>query len=186
MTSTVKETPINLFIKQTDIDNNVLNKDDSSTAYIIYQNNVIQGKYHKLISEYNELVNEKDMLEEDNDRLEKAKTCLQGHVKNEFIKANCYKELLTNTTEILNEQMKMFLVCNLLSIFYMIIPFMNLEHHYSLTLLMTIISIHSYVIIKTYNKITTLKSEDKIKKIEDEITEIEKSSTLIEELVDNF
>ena len=26
---------------------------------IIYQNNIIQGKYHKLISEFNELKNEK-------------------------------------------------------------------------------------------------------------------------------
>jgi hypothetical protein len=186
MTSTVKETPINLFIKQTDIENNVLNKDDSSTAYIIYQNNVIQGKYHKLISEYNELKNEKDMLEEDNDRLEKSKTCLQGHVKNEFIKANCYKELLTNTNEILNEQMKMFLVCNVLSILYMIIPFLNLSYHYSLGFLITTVTIHSSIIMKGYNRIIQLKKDDEIKKTEDEIMEIEKSSKLIEELVDNF
>tara|TARA_B110000037_G_scaffold57559_1_gene70194 strand:+ start:6917 stop:7477 length:561 start_codon:yes stop_codon:yes gene_type:complete len=186
MTSNVKETPINLFIKQTDIDNNVLNKDDSSTAYIIYQNNIIQGKYHKLISEFNELRNEKDTLEEDNDRLEKTKTCLQGHVKNEFIKATCYKDLLTNTSEILNEQMKMFLVCNLMSIFYMIIPFMNFTINYSLAMILTIVSIHSSIIINTYNKINLLKTDEKIQKTEQDIDEIEKSSILIEELVDNF
>lgn len=186
MTSTVKETPVNLFIKQTDIDNNVLNKDDSSTAYIIYQNNIIQGKYHKLISEFNELKNEKDTLEEDNDRLEKAKSCLQGHVKNEFVKATCYKDLLTNTTEIVNIQMKMFLVCNLISIFYMIIPFINFTINYSLVMILTIVSIHSSIIINTYNKINALKTDDKIQKTEQDIDEIEKSSLLIEELVDNF
>jgi len=186
MASTVKETPVNLFIKQSDIDNNVLNKDDSSTAYIIYQNNIIQGKYHKLISEYNELKNEKDTLEEDNDRLEKAKTCLQGHVKNEFVKSICYKDLLTNNTEILREQMNMFLVCNLISILYMIMPFLNLSHHYSLAFLLTTVTMHSSVIMKGYERIIELKKDEKIKKIEDEIMEIEKSSKLIEELVDNF
>lgn len=186
MSSAVKETPVNLFIKQSDIDDNVLNKDDSSTAYIIYQNNIIQGKYHKLISEYNELKNEKDTLEEDNDRLEKSKTCLQGHVKNEFIKATCYKELLTNTTEMLSEQMKMFLICNLVSILYMIVPFMNLSHHYSLVLILTIVTVHTSIIMKGYEKMVEMKKDEKIKKIEDEITEIEKSSKLIEELVDNF
>ena len=186
MSSTIKETPLNLFIKQSDIDNNVLNKDDSSTAYIIYQNNIIQGKYHKLINEYNELKNEKDNLEEDNDRLEKTKTCLQGHVKNEFIKATCYKNILTNTTEILNEHMKVFLVCTLVSTFYMIIPFMNLSRHYSFAFLLTIVTMHSSLLMKGYDRIIKLKKDEKIKKIEDEIMEIEKSSKLIEELIDNF
>lgn len=186
MASTLKETPINLFIKQNDIDNNVLNKDDSSTAYIIYQNNVIQGKYHKLISEFNELKNEKEMLEDDNDRLQKTRTCLQGHVKNEFIKATCYKDLLDNTTVIVNEQMRMFLICNLMSIFYMLIPFMNLTYYYSITLLFTIVSIHSSIIFKTYTKIHKLNTNERILQIKEDIVEIEKASTLIEELVDNF
>ena len=115
------------------------------------------------------LKTKKDTLEEDNDRLEKAKSCLQGHVKNEFIKATCYKDLLTNTTEILNVQMKTFLVCNLISIFYMIVPFMNFTINYSLVMILTIVSIHSSIIINTYNKINTLKTDDKIQKTEQEI-----------------
>lgn len=186
MTVPVKETPVNFFIKQTDIDNNVLNKDDSSTAYIIYQNNIIQGKYHKLIGEHNKLQNEKDLLEEDNDRLEKTKTCLQGYVKNEYTKANCYKELLTHTKEILQEQMNMFLVCNLMSIFYMIIPFLSLSHNYSLALILTILSIHSSAVMKGYERIFQLRKDETIKNITEEIKEIENSSKLIEELVDNF
>jgi len=179
----LKSGSIGMFFCQSDIEKNIKDKDDKSTAYIIHQNNAIQTRYHDILNEFNELKAEKDILEEDNDKLQKAKTCLQGHVKNEFIRANNYRIIIENKNNVISNIFKLLFVCNMTSMLYMIIQLVPI---YKLLFLFTSVTIHMTFIYNGVIHLRTIVNDGDIKKLTIENTEIEKSNKYLDELVDNF
>ena len=180
--------PVHLFFKQDDLDKNVMNKDDSSTAYIIFQNNAIQAKYTTLLQEHESVKNERDILEDDNDRLQKSKTCLQGYVKNEHMRAGCYKGLLRINKEANKCRHKMILVGNLAAIVYGFLAFLLVNYNMYLrtTIYVGVSTVHALTFHQQFTKARFLLEKGTLKEYTKEIGEIEKSSKLLEDLVDNF
>lgn len=179
--------PISMFFCQSDIEKNMQNKekDDKSTQYIIHQNNVLQTKYVNLLNEFNELKAEKDLLEDDNDKLQKSKTCLQGHVKNEYIRANNYKIILKHKANCLSVFLILFFVYNVIALMYMTIPLLTNDPNKIIALIVTVMAIH--VVFLYYGVVYFKRIDDKdVKKLFIENKEIEESNKYLEELVDNF
>lgn len=180
-------TPISMFFCQSDVEKDIQNKDDKSTAYIIHQNNILQTKYIILLKEFNELKAEKDSLEEDTDKLQKAKTCLQGHVKNEYIRANNYKLIVENTEHGMNTLIKFVFSGNILSTpMYICVPFITDNIFHTLLILLAVVITHVFTIYKGIVNLKRIAYDPDIQKIVLENKEIEKSNTYLEELVDNF
>ena len=180
-------TPMSLFFCQSEVDKHIQNKDDKSTAYIIHQNNILQTKYVDLLNEFNELKAEKDSLEEDNDKLQKAKTCLQGHVKNEYIRANNYKMIAGNTEKGMYTLIKFMFSGNIVATpMYMAVPFITDNKLYTLMILLTVVTIHATTLYKGLVELKRIAYAANITKIVMDNKEIEKSNTYLEELVDNF
>lgn len=180
-------TPISMFFCQSDIEKNIQSKDkdDKSTQYIIHQNNVLQTKYVNLLKEFNELKAEKDLLEDDNDKLQKSKTCLQGHVKNEYIRANNYKMILKHKAECLSAFLILFFVYNVIASMYMIIPLLTADPNYIVASIITVMAVH--VVFLYYGTVYFKRINDQdVKKLVIENKEIEDSNKYLEELVDNF
>ena len=178
--------PVHLFFKQDDLDKNVMNKDDASTAYIIFQNNTIQAKYTTLLRDHENVKNERDVLEEDNDRLQKSKICLQGYVKNEYIRAGCYKGLLRVHKEANKCRHKMILVGNLAAITYGMLSLLTFTMYVKITIFVGVSSAHAVIFYKQFMKARSLLEKGTLKEYTKEISEIERSSKLLEDLVDNF
>ncbi len=180
--------PVHLFFKQDDLNNNVLNKDDASTAYIIFQNNTLQSKYTTLLRDHENIKNERDVLEDDNDRLQKSKTCLQGYVKNEYIRAGCYKGLLRVHKEANKCRHKMILVGNVAAVMYGVLSLslLSLTMYVRMTIFVCVSSVHAVIFYKQFVKARSLLEKGTLKEYTKEIAEIEKSSKLLEDLVDNF
>lgn len=189
MTSKTQKTPINLFIKQSEIDDKVLTKNDSSTAYIILQNNVLQTKHAHLVSSYNQLKSEKEGVDDDCEKLEKAKTCLQGLVKNENSRADNYKKLFGNSELGISRMIKLFFTCNIISVLYFFVPFVPFDtnQYYRLSLALTIMVIHATVICKGAMQLYVIFfNNEEVKTAKYENDEIEKSNKYLDELIDNF
>ncbi len=180
--------PVHLFFKQDDLDKNVMNKDDTSTAYIIFQNNAIQAKYTSLLKDHENIKNDRDLLEEDNDRLQKSKTCLQGYVKNEYIRAGCYKGLLKVYKEANKCRHKMILVGNIAAIVYgmLALSLLTFNMYVRMTIFIGVSTGHAFIFYKQFTKARMLLEKGTLKEYTKEIAEIEKSSKLLEDLVDNF
>ena len=178
--------PVHLFFKQDDIQKQVIEKDDSSTAYIIFQNNAIQAKFTNLLQEHEIVKNDRDSLEEDNDRLQKSKTCLQGYVKNEFIRAGCYKSLLKVNKEANKYRYQMILVGNLASVVYAMIALCNVTLYSKFIVITGTATVHAFYFYKQFMKAKALVDKGTLREYTREISEIEKSSKLLEDLIDNF
>ena len=179
--------PISMFFCQSEIDKTMQSKekDDKSTLYIIHQNNVLQTKYMNLLAELNDLKVEKDLLEDDNDKLQKSKTCLQGHVKNEYIRANNYKTILKHKSKHLSLFLNLFFAHNAIATIYMIIPFLAMDPDYTMALIISVMTVH--VASLYYGVVYFRRTNDQdVEKLIIENTEIEKSNKYLEELVDNF
>jgi hypothetical protein len=181
-----QETPVNFFIKQNQIEEAISKTEDTSTAYIILQNNILQSKYIEIVKLNVELTNKYEELENDNDALQKSKTCLQGHVKNEFYRAENYKSLEDFKTKTISKFIKLLFICNLISIFYMMLIFTPFEFKYECSLLIIITGFHIYILYDRTNKICKAIKNNKINDIISDIKEIENSNKYLEELVDNF
>lgn len=177
--------PISMFFCQSDIEKNSLNKEDKSTQYIIHQNNVLQTKYVNLLQEFNELNAEKELLEEDNDKLQKSKTCLQGHVKNEYIRANNYKMILKHKAKCLSAFLILFFVYNVIATIYMIIPFLTADPNYIMAFIITVMAVHFGFLYYGTVYFKRINDQD-VEKLVIENKEIEDSNKYFEELVDNF
>jgi hypothetical protein len=178
---------VSMFFCQSDIEKNFQDKDkdDKSTQYIIYQNNVLQTKYVNLLKEFIELTAEKDLLEDDNDKLQKSKTCLQGHVKNEYIRATNYKMIIKQKAECLSAFIILLFAYNVIATMYMIIPLLTTDRTY---IVASIITIMVFQVVCLYYGMVYFKriNNQAVKKLTTENKEIEKSNKYLEELVDNF
>lgn len=181
----MKENGVNLFISQQEIDKNVSNKDDSSTAYIILQNNILQDKFEKISKKLYETTSIKDIMEDDNDRLEKAKICLQGYVKNYYTLSNNLNKIADVNKQVTKTFKKISIESNITTILILFTT-----HHFTLYINSIITSllivIYSFVLYEDLYFIKSLKKDVHFQKMLEENKEINNSSKMLDEIIDNF
>ena len=182
----LKENGVNLFISQQEIDKKVLNKEDSSTAYIILQNNVLQEKYDKISKKLYDITNVKDTMEEDNDRLEKSKICLQGYVKNYFTLASNLRKIADVQKTITKICKKIAFESNLTTFIIAFLSINNYSFYIKVCLINTIILVYSIRLYSDISNIKLLKTDVHYLKMLEENDEITSSSKLLDEIIDNF
>lgn len=178
----------NLFIKPTEIEDVISNKDDKSTAYIILQNNILHSKHLELLIDIKNLNNEKDDLENLNDNLSRGKSCVQGIAKNQYLLSQekdkeiyYYKKYIN---ELYNDKLKtMHFMC----IPYLLIILSNfITYKGQLTLVVLVLSgqLNLYISQNKWKK--NIDTHKDIIKITDEIKKLDQSNEHLHELIDNF
>lgn len=179
------QTPVQLFFANGKNENDIP-KDSSSVSYIIMQNDILHQKYDAMKTELNELKVEKDELEIDNDRLQKSRTCLQGYAKNEFIRATEYKKLNQMYKNAIKLLTHYFYTCNMISIAYIMIPYLSIPFYIVPFTTTGILSVHIFIIYKSQKNLQSALEKSLIFKSTKEISTIEKSSKLLEDIIDNM
>lgn len=177
----------NFFIKPTEVDNVIENKDDKSTAYIILQNNTLHSKHQELKEELETIKNERDELESLNENLERSKGCIQGLAKNQYL----LSQEKTKQVSYYKKQLNYLYDQNEI-IYYMSIPYIllilfhitNMKVSITVMIMTTAAQINHY--IKNYNWMKQLTKNNDIKEIEDEIKALDKSNDYLHELIDNY
>ena len=150
------------------------------------QNDVLHQKYDTIKSELHELKVQNDELETDNDRLQKSRTCLQGYTKNEFIRANEYKKLNKMYKNAIKLLTHYFYTCNIISIAYVMIPYLSIPFYVLPFTTTSIVSVHIFMIYKSEKNLKSTLEKSLIFKSTKEINAIEKSSRLLEDIIDNM
>lgn len=171
------EKQYNLVLKQNDIDENVLKKDDASIAYIIYQNNNILSKYEEIKKDNEELKKECTELEEDIERLEKSKVFLQGLAKNYSIISNNHLSIQKYYKQKLFYILTYMTVVHIYSMFYLLFQFMDVT---IFPLVFLQLSAGAYIFVKYVFHVP-----EYVKKAKHETQSIEKSNDHITDLIDN-
>lgn len=177
----------NLFIKPTEVEDVIANKDDKSTAYIILQNNTLHSKHLEMLEELKEVTNEKDELESLNESLDRSKSCLQGIAKNQYLlsqeksKQVEYYKRQVNTMYMQSEFLHFLTLPYILLIMFHISNFKILI---ASVICITTVQINAYY--ENHLFIKNLSKNEDIKKIEDEIKTLDKSNDHLHELIDNF
>lgn len=180
-------TPVNLFFAGAGSNNSKDGKSDkSSEAYIILQNDILHEKYDSILKELNELRTEHDDLETDNDRLQKSKTCLQGYVKNEFFRASEYRKQNKMYKNALKLSTKYSNISNAMAFIYGCVPLILGSVYVSAGFLSMTFVFHIYVIRKYEYEMKSILDKKTLLKSQREINDIEKSSKMIEDIVDNI
>lgn len=179
--------PVNMYFSRKGIEKNVLPKDNSSTAYIIFQNNELHTKIEEMKTELNEVTVERDEKESEIDSLTKTRTCLQGYVKNEYELAMNWKTLATFYEKQNTFYEKKWCLSYLINALLIIL----LTFIQSFQIRVTIVSLYvplmlyfntKYVLVMKHAE----KKEDNVKDAKEKIEKINKSNIYIEELVDNI
>jgi len=192
----MESVPVNFFLTKKDIEENVVSNmksgsqgQDMSTVYIIYQNNHLVTRINEVTLENTKLKQEKDEQEEFCDKLEKTRTCLQGYVKNEYERANKYKQLSTIYSHNLNLQENRNLLTHALTAIDMTIVVLLHFLIKNTTLIATILVCYTgYTLImlgRLYRATKTNKSREVIALLDD-IKKTEQSNVYIDELIDNM
>lgn len=179
-------TPVNMFFSANGSAQGKTASDKSSEAYIILQNDVLHEKYDTMVKELNEISSEKEDLETDNDRLQKSRICLQGYVKNEYSRAIEYKKqnkIFRRAHKILCQYSK---VSNGMSILYGFVPMVFRSMYVSGGIMSLIFVLHVFMIRNYEARLRTVVDRKLLLKSQNEIDTIEKSSKMIEDLVDNM
>lgn len=177
-------TEYNFYMTERELKDNILNKDNSSTEYIILQNNVLQSKYTKLIEE--KKLNEQLLEEKDYDieSLEKSKTCLQGYVKNQYEVIDNLKNLIVKTEFLSNKWKHYYLISMFLPAPIMILNFFELPIEFIIGLMVGYVTMQlgiNFEIIKTSKK-----KEKELEELKEIINSIDKTNEYLDELIDNF
>jgi hypothetical protein len=183
--------PVNFFLKKKDIEENVVKNansgTDTSTAYIIYQNNHLTTKINQVMMENVTLKQEKEEQEEFCDKLEKTRTCLQGYVKNEHERAIKYKELYQIYSKNFNEYSRTYLTFHITTIVSMMI--MCILSLHSLMVFTTMVAFTAgniyYALVIYYDTIRKQKNP-KMMELIDELKKTEQSNMYIDDLIDNI
>lgn len=182
-----QQQPIKMFFSTSDIQQNVLKKDDTSSAYIIMQNNELHTHVHNLKEELSQLKYEKEELEQEVDSLSKTRTCLQGYVKNELELTEHWKTVSMIYEKQLNLYYKRWFVCIHIStiacIVLTLLPIVQLRN----ALLLIYVPPFVYYNMKDLMKIKHKHTKDDILvENKESIEKIEKSNIYIQDLIDNI
>jgi len=180
------KTPVQLFFAgnaRTDTVN-----DTTSASYIILQNDILHKKYDSMIHELNGVKQERDELDMDNDRLQKSRTCMQGYIMNEHIRASEYKKQVDMYKKASQSFQKYNYGCNLVFMCHLILPYFcggafdrisKISKISTIIFQLYFISYCNRSIKSTLDKTTLLKSER-------EIATIENSTKMIEDILENL
>jgi hypothetical protein len=179
--------PVNMFFSTNEIKKTVLPKDDTSTAYIIFQNNELHTKLDELKKEMNEMAEEKNEMETEIGSLTRARTCLQGYVKNEYELAASWHSLATSYKYHISVYEKKWAISCMINIFAMLLFSMVDNSNFRMVLVSlyipTAVAINTLEIRKLNlgwkNNETNKENLEKIEKIN-------KSNLYIQDLVDNI
>jgi hypothetical protein len=173
-----------MFYNKDAISNMMKNSDNKSMDYIIMCNNELQTKFQALLQENQEIKEQIADLEEEVDSLSKARTVLQGYMKNELEYATCwsnncnvYKELFYQSIWIVLAHMVMQL-CVMMTITVLPIEYETL-----------FIRIYAsiYIVVSTCNLRTIYNAPESLtKKNTETILKIEKANQYIMDLIDNI
>lgn len=187
MKNETESSPVKMFFSTNDIKKNVVPKEDTSTTYIIFQNNDLHTKLHELKKEMNEVIEEKNEMETEIDSLTRARTCLQGYVKKEFELATLWSGLASSYKWHLHICEKGWAVSCLSNIFFMIL--LNIVSNYNVRMVIVSVYVPTAVVINTM-KIRKVhvgwKNNEANKEALEKIDIINKSNLYIQDLVDNI
>ena len=176
----------NFFIKPTEIEETVKNKDDKSTEYIIFQNNVLHSKNNELTQQLNVSIHEKDELEDYSDKLEKSKSFLQGISKNQYLLSREKDKEIVYYKSNIEQSFQMTLMSGIFTVPYVLLLLSNIvdtKIKYAIMIINTTTQLKMM-----YNnckwKQFVYKTEE-LKEIEKEIKELDNSSEYLHDLIDN-
>lgn len=173
-----------MFYNNDAISNMMKNSDNKSMDYIIMCNNELQTKFQALLKENQEIKEQIADLEEEVDSLSKARTVLQGYMKNELEYATCwsnncnvYKELFYQSIWIVLAHMVMQL-CVMMTITALPIEYETL---------FTRIYASIYIVVSTCNLRAIYNAPESLtKKNTETILKIERANQYIMDLIDNI
>ena len=179
--------PVNMFFSTNDIKNKVIPKEDKSTSYIIFQNNELHTKLQNLQKEMNEVNEEKTEMENEISSLTRARTCLQGYVKNEFELATNWKFMASSYKDHLIKFEKAWVISCLFNLLFMVL----LSMIGSFSLRITVVSLYipttfTLTAMRIHNLHKGWSTNEKNKETLEKIEKIDKSNVYIQELVDNI
>ena len=181
---------IKMFINQSTIDE-VMKKDDSSTAYIIQQNSILVQRNMDLIQKCDELEKEKEELESYNDRLEKTRTCLQGYVRNEHDMVLKYKKMYDHQNRVYTIYHPEFVHTQIMPVLLFILGFFGksvyrTSNGFLVSLYVSFMTIHIITIYSTYTYLHKLRNSNVIKEILEDIAKTKQSNSYLDDLIDNM
>lgn len=183
-----KNIPLKMYFTTNEIKNDIMNKENPSTEYIILQNNKLHMHVKKLENSLNDLETEKNNADDEVDSLTKTRTCLQGYLKNEVEYAvNC-----KSVAQIYNDQLpKYYNICfksMMINYIYMIlITICPFQLNIKITLTTIYMTTLGYYTGKNLTCIYHAHTKcDVLLKLKEEITKIEKSNMYIQDLIDNI
>lgn len=180
--------PIKMYFTTNELNKEVLPKDNSSTAYIILQNNKLHAHVKHLEKQINMLEHEKNTAEDEVDSLTKSRTCLQGYMKNELEYAENWKTVSIIYNEQLFRYLDVCLKALLLNVCYMIIlSFCPYDFKIKLTFTTVYITMMGYYCCTNLFHIYHCHTKyDALVELKKNIAKIEKSNLYIQDLIDNI
>lgn len=183
----VDEIPVKMFFSQSKIKSDVIPKQDTSTAYIIFQNNELHTKLDSLKQELVELNAEKEEQEQEIDSLTRSRTCLQGYVKNEYELSQSWKLIANSSKSYIKTYEKYWAMYCVVNIFCIIIINMVTNNQLRLTIIALYIPINFGLNAKEIYKLKhKIMNDELIKNAEEQIIKIDKGNSYIQELIDNM
>jgi hypothetical protein len=174
----------NLVLKPNEIEENVIKKEDSSIAYIIYQNNKLIEKYEEIKGDNEKLKVQYNELEEDLERMEKSKIFLQGLCKNtNIIKKN--QSTIIDTFRFTNRLLFGYIIfIHIFSLGFSMISFFYNQNAPMLFSILQLSTTSTIVCGFMYNSDVQMKV-DKLQSAKDEIVLIETATDHINDIIDD-
>ena len=183
-----EEIPVKMYFTTNELKKDVLPKDNSSTAYIIMQNNKLHACVKDLERQLSECENDKRTAEDEVDSLTKSRTCLQGYMKNELEYAENWKTVANIYQSQLNRYIDVIVKALLLNMFYIILlSICPYSIRIKITLTMMYLTMMGYYCGNNlYNIYFNHTKHHALLEVNKEITKIEKSNLYIQDLIDNI
>lgn len=177
-------TEYNFYMSERELKDNIITKDNSSTEYIILQNNILQSKYQEILEQKKKVEKELEDNEYDIESLEKSKTCLQGYVKNQYEVIEHLKQLIVKTEFLSNKWKHHYLISLFVPAPLMILNFVRLPMEFIIGIMVGYITIQlgiNFEIIKNGKK-----KEYELEEIKENVNNVDKSNEYLDDLIDNF
>jgi len=191
MVSKTTELPLKMLISTEELKKTMgaseQSSDQSSTAYIILQNNKLHAQFLVQKEESCDLQKQLEDMEIEVDSLTRSRNCLQGYVKNEVELAQNYKSLLKSTNKITKQLFNHLYISFAFHLIIMIIIMLISSHQKAVMgVVLAYIMMNSVFQMKQAQRFIGETKSPENKKYSDGIKKIEQSNTYIQELIDNI
>jgi hypothetical protein len=187
MVSSTTEVPLKMLISTDEIRKTLLPvSEQTSTEYIILQNNKLHARLLSNKEESMHLQQQIDELELEVDSLTRTRTSLQGYVKNEVELAENWKSLAKSHKYIHSKIAMHSNVMTILNILIMILSMLIPNHTWVVCILICNITITMFIQVNAYTNFKKQENSPANNKIIETIKKTELSNTYIQELIDNI